>query len=83
MNVDIGILNIQMTRRSIADTITNVVLPGLAVIVSNVNITDWFNAANLTDDKEYVGVILTKKNTTQIEVSFTSGKNNVSFRRLS
>ena len=51
-------------------------------MVSNENITDWFNAANLTDDKEYVGVILTKKNTTQIEVSFTSGKNNVPIHRF-
>ena len=36
--------------------------------------TNWFNAANLTDDKEFDNVTLTKTNVTQIEVSYKSGK---------
>ena len=50
---------------------------GLAVFVDTVNVTDWFNAANLTDEEEHRGVTLTKTNTTQIEVSFKSSENNV------
>lgn len=48
---------------------------GIKVLVENNNVMDWFNAANVTDEKEYTDVILTKKNTTQIEVTFKSGRN--------
>jgi len=41
--------------------------------VDGVDMTDWFNAANLTDDKEFDNVTLTKTNVTQIEVSYKSG----------
>ena len=47
---------------------------GLAVFVEGVNETDWFTAANLTDEKDFDNVTLTKKNVTQIEVSYKSGK---------
>ena len=36
--------------------------------------TDWFNTANLTDDKEFDNVTLTKTNITQIKASYKSGK---------
>ncbi|KAK2181108.1 hypothetical protein NP493_410g01020 [Ridgeia piscesae] len=45
----------------------------LAVFVQNENVTDWFTSANVTDDTEHTDVTLTKKNTTQIEVTFKSG----------
>ena len=47
---------------------------GLAVFVGGLNETDWFSAANLTDEKEFDNVTLTKKNVTQIEVSYKSSK---------
>ncbi|KAK2166194.1 hypothetical protein NP493_1330g01003 [Ridgeia piscesae] len=46
---------------------------GLGIFVDGVDMTDWFNAANLTDDKEFDNVTLTKTNVTQIEVSYKSG----------
>jgi len=36
---------------------------------------NWFNRAQLNDEKEYTDLTLTKKNTTQIEVTFKSGMN--------
>ena len=47
------------------------------MFVANENVTDWFNAANVTDEEDYTEVTLSKKNATQLEVSFRSGKNNV------
>ena len=47
---------------------------GLSVFVDGENETDWFRATNLTDDKEFGNVTLTKTNVTQIEVAYKSGK---------
>jgi len=44
------------------------------MFVDDVDMTDWFNSASLTDDKEFNNVTLTKTNVTQIEVSYKSGK---------
>ena len=44
------------------------------MFVQNENVTDWFTSANVTDDAEHTDVTLTKKNTTQIEVTFKSGR---------
>ena len=38
------------------------------------DVTEWFKAANLSDDKEFDNVTLTKTNVTQIKVSYKSGK---------
>ncbi|KAI0235226.1 Mucin-like protein, partial [Lamellibrachia satsuma] len=46
---------------------------GLVVFVENTNVTDWFDGANVTDEKVVGNVALTKKNVTQIEASFKSG----------
>ncbi|KAK2180866.1 hypothetical protein NP493_421g00002 [Ridgeia piscesae] len=46
---------------------------GLAVFVENEDVTEWLTSANLTDFKDYEGVSLTKTNTTQVEVTYTSG----------
>ena len=45
--------------------------------------TDWFKTANLTDDKEFDNVTLTKTNVTQIKVSYKSGKYSHPHFRLS
>ena len=47
---------------------------GLGIFVGGEDMTHWFNAASLTDDKEFDNVTLTKKNVTQLEVSYKSGK---------
>ena len=47
---------------------------GLGVFVETVDETEWFNAANLTEEKQYDNVTITKKNVTQLEVSYKSGK---------
>ena len=47
---------------------------GLTVLVENENVTDWFNKANVTDEHVSSNVTISKKNITQIEVSFKSGK---------
>ena len=44
------------------------------MFVAAENVSNWFNDTNLTNDKEFRNVILTKKAITQIEVSFKSGK---------
>lgn len=44
------------------------------MFVGTENVTDWFNEANVTNDKAYSNVTITKKNIAQIEVSFKSGK---------
>ena len=49
----------------------------MAVFVDNDDVTPWFNAANLTAQAEYTGVILKKTNVTQIEVTFKSGESNI------
>ena len=41
--------------------------------MENTNVSGWFNAANVTDEKLFDNVALTKKNATQIEASFKSG----------
>ncbi|KAI0233186.1 Mucin-like protein [Lamellibrachia satsuma] len=46
---------------------------GLAVFIGDRNITDWFVAAKVTRDINETGVIITKKNNTQIEATFKSG----------
>ena len=38
------------------------------------DVTEWFKAANLSDDKEFDNVTLTKMNVTQIKVSYKSGR---------
>jgi len=43
------------------------------VFVENEDVTEWLTSANLTDFKDYEGVSLTKTNTTQVEVTYTSG----------
>ena len=53
-------------------------LLGLDVFIEQTNVSNWFYKANLTDEKEYGNVSLTKKYATQIEVSFKSGENSVS-----
>ena len=55
----------------------NTFVPGLVVFLENDNVSEWFNEANVTDEKEFSNVIITKKNVTQIEVSFKSGKNKI------
>lgn len=47
---------------------------GLIVLIENENVTDWFNKANVTDEHVSSNVTISKKNITQIEVSFKSGK---------
>ena len=37
------------------------------------NVTNWFTAANVTDETEFTDVIITKTNTTEIKVTFKSG----------
>ena len=44
------------------------------MFVTAQNISNWFNDANVTNDKEFRNVIITKKTITQIEVSFKSGE---------
>ena len=44
--------------------------------MENTNATDWFDGANVTDEKQVGNVALAKKNVTQIEVSFKSGNYN-------
>ena len=51
---------------------------GLAVFVENENVTDWFTSANVADFKEYTCVSITKTNTTQIEVTYTTGNTSCS-----
>ncbi|KAI0239923.1 Mucin-like protein [Lamellibrachia satsuma] len=46
---------------------------GLVVFLENDNVSEWFNAANLKDEKEFSNITIIKKNVTQIEVSFKSG----------
>ncbi|KAK2162836.1 hypothetical protein NP493_1501g01029 [Ridgeia piscesae] len=47
---------------------------GLNVRVQNNDVMEnWFNRAQLNDEKEYTDLTLTKKYTTQIEVTFKSG----------
>ncbi|KAK2172014.1 hypothetical protein NP493_1002g01061 [Ridgeia piscesae] len=46
---------------------------GLDVFVAAQNVSNWFNDANVTNDKEFRNVIITKKTITEIEVSFKSG----------
>ncbi|KAI0212706.1 Mucin-like protein [Lamellibrachia satsuma] len=46
---------------------------GLTAFVENKNITDWFNSCNVDDDAYYTGICITKKNATQLHVTFTSG----------
>ena len=50
------------------------IVAGLDVFVAAENVSNWFNDANVTNDKEFGNVIITKKAITQIEVSFKSGK---------
>ncbi|KAK2167799.1 hypothetical protein NP493_1260g00002 [Ridgeia piscesae] len=45
----------------------------LAVFVENENITDWFTSAKATDFREYICVSVTKTNSSQIEVAYSSG----------
>ena len=47
---------------------------GLTAFVENKNITDWFNSCNVDDDAYYTGICITKKNATQLHVTFTSGR---------
>ena len=47
---------------------------GLAVFVENKNVTDRFNATNVSQELEATSVSITKKNTTQFEISFKSGE---------
>ena len=52
----------------------NNVVAGISVYAEGCNVTGWFSAANVTDDKAFSGVVITKKNTTQIGLAFKSGK---------
>ena len=52
----------------------NNAIVGLAVFIGDRNITDWFVAAKVTGDINETGVIITKKNNTQVEVTFKTGK---------
>ena len=47
---------------------------GLTVFVENNDLTSWFNSSNVNDDIDYTGLSITKRNTTQILVSFRSGE---------
>ena len=38
------------------------------------DVTEWFKAANVSDDNEFDNVTLTKMNVTQIKVSYKSGR---------
>ncbi|KAK2160812.1 hypothetical protein NP493_1626g00009 [Ridgeia piscesae] len=51
----------------------NATRDGLEIFVDGSPTTDWFKTANLTDDKEFDNVTLTKTNVTQIKVSYKSG----------
>ncbi|KAK2161673.1 hypothetical protein NP493_1565g00035 [Ridgeia piscesae] len=46
---------------------------GLAILVENENVTDWFTSANTADFQEYICVSVTKTNSTQIEISYATG----------
>ncbi|KAI0237078.1 Mucin-like protein [Lamellibrachia satsuma] len=46
---------------------------GLAIFIENTDITNWFNAVNVTSEIEFANVVLMKKNLTQIVASFKSG----------
>ena len=50
------------------------VLIGLIIYVGVKEITDWFNAANISEVKPYDGVELSRKNTSSVDASFASGK---------
>ena len=52
------------------------------MFVENEDVTEWLTSANLTDFKDYEGVSLTKTNTTQVEVTYTSGMTSVLQHRL-
>ena len=51
-------------------------IAGLAAFIDGESVMAWFNAANVTAEHEHTNVILAKKSATEIEVTFTSGKNN-------
>jgi len=48
------------------------------VFVDNTNVTAWFSAGDNKQSKLYGNVTLTKKNDTEIELTFKSGKGNSS-----
>ena len=37
------------------------------------DVTEWLTSANVTDFKDYEGVILTKTNNSQVELTYKSG----------
>ena len=53
---------------------------GLTVFVENNDLTSWFNSSNVNDDIDYTGLSITKRNTTQILVSFRSGESTASVK---
>ena len=71
--------SIDLLNRQINTTRTCIfanVVVGLVVVLGYTNITDWFNAANLSEFfTAYADIIVRKKNNIQIEINFKSGKN--------
>ena len=53
--------------------VTNVVAD-ISVYSEGCNVAEWFRTANVTDNKACSGVVIIKKNSSQIAIVFRSGK---------
>ena len=64
-------------KRTIVTILFVINVSGLAIFVRNENITEWFTSANALDFQEYLCMSLTKTNSTQIEVVYSSGMTHI------
>ncbi|KAK2190852.1 hypothetical protein NP493_66g04024 [Ridgeia piscesae] len=46
---------------------------GLVVFLNNEDMTDWFNSSDVNDDRDFTSILITKTNSTQLQLTFKSG----------